>query len=126
MSDKKNILIVEDELPLQKAIAAKLNKSNFNTYLARSVDEAIAHLSREKIDAIWLDHYLLGEENGLDFVTRLKLDDSQWKNIPIVVVSNTASPDKVTSYMNLGVNSYFTKADYSLEQIIGDLNKILV
>jgi DNA-binding response OmpR family regulator len=125
MSDKKNILIVEDELPLQKAIASRLNKCNFNTYLARSVDEAIAHLSNEKIDAIWLDHYLLGEENGLDFVTRIKLEDSQWKNIPIVVVSNTASPDKVKSYMNLGVNSYFTKVDYSLEKIIEDLNKLL-
>jgi DNA-binding response OmpR family regulator len=125
MPVKKNILVVEDEISLQKAISAKLSKNNFNTFTARSVDEATAHLSSQKIDAIWLDHYLLGEESGLDFVTHLKLSDSEWKNIPIFVVSNTASPDKVQSYINLGVNSFFTKADYSLEQIIGDLNQVL-
>ncbi len=126
MSDKKNILIVEDELPLQKAISSKLKIHNFNTFTARSVDEAMAHLSKEKIDAIWLDHYLLGQENGLDLVVRLKEADSQWKSIPIIVVSNTATQDKVKSYMNLGIDSYFTKADYSLEKIIVDLNKLLV
>ncbi len=125
MSDKKNILIVEDELALQKAISNKLKISNFNTFTARSVDEAMAHLSKEKIDAIWLDHYLLGQENGLDLVVRLKEADSQWKNIPIIVVSNTATQDKVKSYMNLGIDSYFTKADYSLEKIITDLDKLL-
>lgn len=125
MPNKKNILVVEDEISLQKAISTKLVKNNFNTFTARSVDEATAHLSSQKIDAIWLDHYLLGEESGLDFVAHLKLSDSEWKNIPIFVVSNTASPDKVQSYINLGVNSFFTKADYSLEQIINDLNKVL-
>ncbi len=125
MADKKNILVVEDEISLQKAISTKLIKNNFNTFKARSVDEAMAHLTSQKIDAIWLDHYLLGEESGLDFVARLKLSDSEWKNIPIFVVSNTASPDKVRSYISLGINSFFTKADYSLAQIIADLNKAL-
>ncbi len=126
MTDKKNILIVEDEVSLQKAISLKLNKKNFNTFLASSVDEALAHLTSQNIDAIWLDHYLIGQENGLDLVSRLKQGEPAWKNIPIIVVSNTATTDKVDSYMDLGVDAYFTKADYSLEKIITDLDKLLV
>jgi DNA-binding response OmpR family regulator len=116
------ILVVEDERPLAHAIEEKLSKSGFATVTARSVEQANGYLADlERIDAVWLDHYLLGKETGLDFVAALKAEGSKWKNLPIFVVSNTASPEKVQSYLALGVDKYFTKADYRLDQIIHDL-----
>lgn len=124
--EKRNILVVEDEKPLLDVIKAKIEKSGCNVVTARSVEQAISYLEEEmKIDVIWLDHYLLGKENGLDLVARLKADDSPWKNIPVFVVSNTASEDKVKCYLSLGVTKYYTKADYRLEQILGDIEKYL-
>ncbi len=123
---KYTILIIEDERPLLEAIKAKLSISGFATLAARSVDEAMAFLTSEQnIAAIWLDHYLLGQENGLDLVAQLKEDDSIWKTIPIFVVSNTASPDKVQSYINFGVSQYYTKSDYRLDDIIKDIKDFL-
>jgi len=91
---------------------------------ARSVKEALGFLEAQvKVNFIWLDHYLLGKENGLDFVAEIKKSGSKWKNIPVYVVSNTASPDKVRSYLQLGVEKYYTKADYRLDQIVKDLEK---
>lgn len=120
------ILVIEDERPLLEAIKTKLNISNFSTLTARSVAEALAYLSSEQnVDAIWLDHYLLGQENGLDLVAQLKAGDSPWKKIPIFVVSNTASSDKVQSYIQLGVNQYYTKSDYRLDDIISDIKNFL-
>ena len=78
-----------------------------------------------KVDAIWLDHYLFGKGNGLDFVTTIKQEGSKWKNIPVFVVSNTATPEKVNSYLRLGVNKYYTKADHKLADIIGDIQEYL-
>jgi len=126
MSEKKTIaLVVEDEQPLLDAIKIKLEKSGFEAVTARSVEQALNFLQDiEKIDVIWLDHYLLGKENGLDFVVKLKNDET-WKKIPIFVVSNTASADKVKTYLELGVEKYYTKADYRLDDIIGDINKSL-
>jgi CheY-like chemotaxis protein len=122
MEIKRTILVLEDEKPLQEAIKAKLQNSGLEVITARSVEEAEAKLNDLKtVDAIWLDHYLLGRENGLDFVTKLKTDGSSHKQIPVFVVSNTANPDKVRSYIQLGVNKYYTKANYRLEQIIGDI-----
>jgi DNA-binding response OmpR family regulator len=122
MNDKKNIaMVIEDEQPLLEAIKIKLEKTGFDVVTARSVEQAMNFLKDiERIDVIWLDHYLLGKENGLDFVVMVKNDDA-WKKIPIFVVSNTASADKVKSYLELGVEKYYTKADYRLDEIIKDI-----
>lgn len=116
---KPTILVVEDESTLSRVIASKLAKSGFTTLIARSVKQAEDYLDDGvKIDAIWLDHYLLGEENGLDLVIKIKAPDSRWKKILIFVVTNTASNEKVKSYLALGVNKYFVKAENRLDDII--------
>ncbi len=121
-----SILVVEDEIPLSEAIKIKMSKSSCNAVTARNMKQAIKYLEDGvKIDAIWLGHYLLGKENGLDLVIKIKESKSKWRNIPIFVVSNTASPDKVQSYMRLGVNKYYTKSDYRLDEIIGDIKKFI-
>ena len=122
----KTILVIEDERPLMEAIKAKLEKSNFAVVTARAVEQALAYLEDlGHIDAIWLDHYLLGKENGLDFVTKLKSHDGKWKSIPVFVVSNTAGPDKVQSYLRLGVNKYYVKAEHRLDEIIKDIKEFI-
>ncbi len=121
MNNIKNILVVEDERPLLEAIRVKLELGGFNVVTARSVEEAFNHIEDIKIDAVWLDHYLLGKDSGIDFVVRCKETNSKYKNIPIFVVSNTASPDKVKTYIQLGVSNYYTKAEKRLEDIINDI-----
>ncbi len=122
---KYTILVVEDELPLQQAIQLKLEKNGLGVVTARSVKQARMLLEElSKVDVVWLDHYLIGEESGLDFVAELK-NNAKWKKIPVFVVSNTASSDKVKTYLELGVNKYFTKSNYLLEQIIAEIKKAI-
>lgn len=121
----KTILVVEDEKPLLEAVHIKLEKSGFSVVTARTAEQAYGLLEDiPKIDAIWLDHYLIGKESGLDLVVKIK-DESRYKNIPIFIVSNTASADKVRSYINLGVNKYYVKSNYRLDSIISDIEKSL-
>ncbi len=125
MEDKRTVLVVEDEVTLAKAVGDALTAHNFNVVHASSVDEAIDRLTTTKhIDAVWLDHYLMGTGNGLDFVVHLK-SKAEWCNVPIFIVSNTASQHNVHSYIRLGVTNYYTKADYDIGQIISDLKYTL-
>jgi CheY-like chemotaxis protein len=118
MSEKKTILVIEDERPLQEVIRRKLELSGFNVLTARAIDQAMEYMTEvPDVGVIWLDHYLLGKETGIDFVVKLK-NHAEWRTVPIFVVSNTASPDKVQSYLQLGVNKFYTKADFRLDQII--------
>jgi len=123
--ETKTILVVEDEKPLLDAIRIKLEKSGFSVVTARTAEQAYGLLEDiNKIDVIWLDHYLLGKENGLDLVVKIKSHEA-WKSIPVFIVSNTASADKVKSYINLGVNKYYIKANYRLDNIITDIRECL-
>ncbi len=129
MSEKK-ILVVEDEMPLQRAILQKLERNNRDAIGVRTVPDALAALEAEgdAIEAIWLDHYLLGEHSGLDFVRMLKESgdvSGEHGTIPIFVVSNTASDPKIKEYIALGITEYFVKATNRLEQIIQDITQQL-
>ncbi|MFZ2310128.1 MAG: response regulator [Patescibacteria group bacterium] len=124
-TEQKIILVVEDEKPLLEAIHIKLEKSGFSVVTSRTAEQAYGLLEDlAKIDIIWLDHYLLGKENGLDLVAKIK-NDERYKNIPIFIVSNTASSEKVQSYINLGVNKYYIKSNYRLDNIIEDIRACL-
>jgi CheY-like chemotaxis protein len=143
----RTVLVIEDEPSLLKVIVAKLSKSGFKVVSARSVDQAfnpsisnkeesilniesiekiLKHLeSLEKIEAIWLDHQLLGKEDGLDFVKKFKLNGSKWRKIPIFVVSNAGNPKTIKAYVDSGVSKYYVKSDYRLEKIIADIKEVL-
>ena len=121
MPDKR-ILVVEDENSLRKAISVSLKKHQYEVLMATSADEAINALSANgKVDAIWLDHYLLNNETGLDFLQKMKTQEL-WKDIPVFVVSNSVDDNKVNSYYVMGIEKYYIKAENSLDTIIVDIN----
>lgn len=123
---QKTILILEDEKPLYEVIKSKFELEGLSVVTARSVTQALDYLENGvKIDLVWLDHYLFGKENGLDFVAKLKRRGSTWKNLPIFVVSNTVAPEKVKVYLKLGVEKCYTKVDFRLDRIISDIKNFL-
>lgn len=125
MTKNPTILLVEDERPLIEAIKSKLELNGLDSVSARTVNQAIDYMeSLERVDLIWLDHYLLGKENGLDFVAKIKEED-KWKHIPIFVISNTATADKKFSYLNLGIEKYYVKSDHRLDEIVKDIKNLL-
>lgn len=115
------LLVVEDEPLLLEAISEKLKKEKIQTILADTAPKAFKLLAAEKKvpDAIWLDYYLKGT-TGLEFVVELK-KNPKWVNIPIVVVSNSASTEKVQNMLTLGVNKYLLKANYRLQDILKEI-----
>lgn len=141
---KRTILVIEDEKPLLDVVNTRLKKRGFEVMTARSVDEvfnagieeksvgiiavrtiqqALDYLNDlENIDAIWLDHNLIGNENGFDLVKKIKANGGTWKNIPIFVVSNTEASSTIKEYVHLGVNKYYVKSNYKLDDIIGDIH----
>lgn len=128
MSEKHDctILVVEDEQPLATAIKTKLKQTGHDVVTARSTEQAYRYLSEiDNVCLVWLDHYLLGGESGLDLVRKMKEEGSEWRQVPIVVVSNTASQDKVKNYLHLGVEKYFTKSNEALGDIIDDVVELL-
>ena len=111
-------MVVEDETLLLQAITKKLKLSGMDVLSCASGQQAVDYLDSldELPDAVWLDYYLK-DMNGLAFMQQLKAN-SKWTNIPVIVVSNSASPDKVSNMLALGAKKYILKAEYRLDEII--------
>lgn len=126
MDEKRyTVLVIEDEDLLLSAISRKLEQYEINAIPCKGGKEAIETLSKlEKLpNTIWLDYYL-EDMNGLEFMNALKQND-KWFRIPTIVVSNSASPDKVTRMLNLGVKKYFLKAENRLDDIITSVRDMI-
>ena len=122
---KYTILILEDDPQLATAVRDALADHVFEPIVVATVDDGIQELkTAPHVDVIWLDHYLLGTGNGVDFVVAVK-NNPEWKNIPIFVVSNTASAPNIRSYLELGIQNFYTKADHDITQIINDIKASL-
>ena len=123
MEPQKPILIVEDEKSLMEAVRIKLTHDGFTTSCAGSAEEAEEIMKTTQPSLIWLDLMLPGMQ-GLDFLRKVRTTEEGAK-IPVVVVSNSGSPDKIRESKELGVETYFVKADWRLEEIIGVVRTIL-
>lgn len=129
MNDKKlKIMVVEDEQTLQEAIVLKLKSLQIDTVAFDSGQGAIDYLMNlsslnDLPDLIWLDYYLK-DLNGLEFMRQLKQHNSLAK-IPVIVVSNSASPEKVKKMYDLGAEKYFLKAEKRLDEIVDTIYGLL-
>lgn len=129
---KRVILVVEDDDLLSKAIVKKLLTRNYEPVAVKTQGEALDYLEnmQQPVDAIWLDYYLgmdkyLGESTGIDLIQKVK-SNNNWKNIPLVVVSNSAGDDKIKEMLDLGADKYILKAENKLGDIINAFDELLV
>ncbi len=125
MSKPQTILILEDDMLLLRAIKDKLEHAGYAVLTARTFDQAEQYLLKENIplDLIWLDHYLLGEKTGLDFLARVR-GDNRWRATPVFVVSNSTSEETLAEYEKLKINKYYLKANFRLEEIVEDITRL--
>lgn len=118
MINTATVMVVEDEELLLLAITKKFKSCDLDVLSCSSGHQAVDYLKNldSLPSAIWLDYYLK-DMNGLAFVQQLK-ENPAWSKIPVMVVSNSASPDKVHSMLALGVEKYILKAEYRLDELV--------
>jgi CheY-like chemotaxis protein len=125
MNDRAvKVMVVEDEDLLLKAISKKLEIAGKKVVPCISGQQALDTLNRadELPIVIWLDYYLK-DMNGLDFMSQLK-KNPDWAKIPVMVVSNSATTDKVTQMLALGVKKYILKAEARLDDLVDTVDEI--
>lgn len=111
---------------LLQAIEKKLQNIGFETVSFTKATDALRYFESGgvKPDAIWLDYYLEDDIDGIAFMQKLN-EKRELSDIPVMVVSNSASQDKVNAMMALGVRKYLLKAENKLEDIANTLHEVL-
>ena len=102
-----NILVVEDDDIMLKAIRNILNKDGFNVVTAKDGKEAFELLESAEYDIVVTD-LMLPYANGLEVVSRVRNDNTK-RNVGIIVVSSVGNEETITEAFRLGADDYLKK-----------------
>jgi two-component system, OmpR family, KDP operon response regulator KdpE len=98
------VLVVDDEPPIVRAVAANLRVRGYEVLTAASGEAALAAVETHRPDCVVLDIGLPGID-GLEVLRRLRT----WTEVPVVVLTAVdGERDKVTAF-DLGADDYVTK-----------------
>jgi two-component system alkaline phosphatase synthesis response regulator PhoP len=112
MSDKKTILVVDDEPDFASIVQANLKKEGFNVEVAYDGVEALEKVKANPPDAIVLD-VMMPEKDGFEVCSELK-NDEKYRDIPIVMLTAVADHVSSTRYshhdgMSMEADDYLPK-----------------
>ncbi|TSC94028.1 MAG: Response regulators consisting of a CheY-like receiver domain and a winged-helix DNA-binding domain [Parcubacteria group bacterium Licking1014_1] len=111
-----NILIVEDEDFLIRALQDNLTAEGYTVDTAKDGEEAIEKIGKKKPNLILLD-LLMPKKDGFYVLEELK-KNPQWKLIPVIVLSNIGEDTAIKRAMEMGANDYFVKSQHPIEEVI--------
>lgn len=115
-----NILLIEDDRPLNKAISVYFKKEKFYVLSSFSGQEALDILFQNNLDLIILD-INLPDLSGFDLIEQIKIINS---NIPILILSACDLDSSILHGFNLGAEDYVTKP-FNIEILHKKINVIL-
>lgn len=119
-NSKKNILVVDDDIKINKLVSQYLKEQGLVSYSAHNGKDLDKILDKNQIDLIVLD-LMLPDESGLDICKRLRVNKI---NIPIIML--TAKGDEVDRILGLemGADDYLPKP-FNPRELLARITAIL-
>lgn len=110
------ILIVEDEESLALVLKEKLDKSGFDTKVAKDGELALL-LARSFEPGMILLDLILPKKDGFTVLRELKAD-AELAPIPVIVLSNLGEDENIKKAFALGAKDYFVKSQHPINEIV--------
>lgn len=119
----KQVLIVEDEEFLVRALKDNLESEGCTVDVAMNGEEAMERIKKQKPNLILLD-LLMPKKDGFYVLEEVK-KNPEWKLIPIVVLSNLGGDAEIKRALEMGANDYFVKSQHPIEEVIEKVKEYL-
>jgi two-component system KDP operon response regulator KdpE len=118
-SRPNEVLIVEDQPELLRALRINLRARQYDVLTARTGREALAVASSQPPDAIILD-LGLPDIDGTEVIVELR----RWSRAPIIVLSGRTSPGDKIGALDVGADDYVTKP-FAMAELLARLRAAL-
>ena len=105
MTQKANILLIDDEIDSCQALSHLLSQVGYNVKICPSGEQALELLEKQPFDLIISDLFLPGI-SGIDIIKQIK-DDSP--EIGVILITGNASAETAVEAMKEGALDYITK-----------------
>ena len=121
METKKKILIVEDEVPMAKALETKLTKEGFEAKSVPNGKEAIKELEANEYDAMLLD-LIMPEMDGFSVLKQVK---EKGLKVSVIVTSNLSQDEDIKKATELGAKDFIVKSNTPIIEIIEKIKNLV-
>jgi len=122
-SQKKQVLIIEDDPLLIKMYKTKLINEGFEVLTASDGQEGLEMALKSAPQAIILD-IMMPKLSGLDMLKQLRADSAGSK-IPVIVISNLSQENEAEEARRLGAKEYLVKANFTPKEVIEKVKQYL-
>ncbi len=110
---KVTVLIVEDEIPIQKFLSALLHENGYKAEIAPSLAEAEKITRLHPPDALLLD-LGLPDGDGKQLIASIR----SWSQLPIIILSARGQEEEKVAALEAGADDYLTKPVGNAELIV--------
>ena len=115
------ILIVDDEPNIVMSLEFILQRSGFETAVARDGDEALAEVERFRPDLLLLD-VMMPRRDGYEVCQTLRA--AGWHDLKIVMLTAKGRDTEVAKGLAVGADAYVTKP-FSTRELVEQVRTIL-
>lgn len=125
MDEKKKVkvLIIEDDSYISDMYKIKFDSENFETTVAEDGIMGIKEIERQKPDIVLLD-VVMPKVDGFSVLKMIKKNEN-FKDIPVVMLTNLGQKDNVERGFELGATSYIIKAHFTPSEVVKKVKEIM-
>jgi len=117
------ILLIEDDPRLIDIYLTKFEHEGYNYKHAGDGEAGILEAKAFRPDII-LSDIILPKKDGFAVLKSLK-EDSETKDIPVILLTNLGQEDDVKKGMELGAVNYLIKTNCTPAQVVDEIQKVL-
>jgi two-component system alkaline phosphatase synthesis response regulator PhoP len=117
------VLIVEDEEIIQKALKMQLDSDGYETLTAPNGEVCLEVLKRFAPDIVLMD-LVMPVMDGFEAIRQIR-EMENFKNLPIIVLSNLSQEEEIQEAKELGIKDFFIKADNDLSDISKRIKELI-
>ena len=115
----KNILIVDDDTEIVKAIEIYLERKTYKIFKAYDGNEALQQIKKNNINLIILD-IMMPNKDGIETLKEIRKE----QNIPVILLSAKSEDIDKIHGLNIGADDYITKP-FNPEELIARVNALI-
>jgi two-component system chemotaxis response regulator CheY len=109
------IMVVDDSGMTRKMLSLSLSREGFAVEMAENGMEALEKLFKDRYDLVITDMNM-PQMDGMELLRHLR-NDSQYRSVPVVVLSSNSTPEEIQRAMKAGANFYLIKPTDSAKLI---------
>jgi len=123
MSEKKKILLVEDDSLIVRIYKTRLEADGYEIEAVSKGDRVLNYLLDGGFNLVLLDIVLPGE-TGFEVLRKIR-SNPKLKDIKVLVLSNLGEKKKVEKALKMGASGYLIKAHFKPSEVADKVKEVL-